>query len=80
MPMEKPADFGIEADGAQSQEYCVFCYANGSFIEPDITFEQMVEKCSRMTAKAMNVSEEEASSIVRTMLPTLKRWSGLSNQ
>ena len=74
MPMEKPADFGTEASGVQSQEYCVFCYSNGNFIEPEITLEQMIDKTSRMMAKAMNVSEDEARAIAKVSIPNLKRW------
>ena len=35
---------GSEKDGSQSQIYCSYCYVNGAFVEPDITFEQMVNK------------------------------------
>ena len=74
MPMEKPTDFGTEADNSKSKDFCVFCYSNGSFIEPEITLEQMIDKVSRMMAKAMNVSEDEASAIAKVSVPALKRW------
>ncbi len=77
MPMERPTDFGTEADGSASKEFCVFCYSNGSFIEPDLTLNQMIDKVSRMLAKQINISEDEASSIARTSVSSLKRWSGL---
>lgn len=35
---------GSEADGSLSEEYCKYCYENGQFTEPDITFEAMLEK------------------------------------
>ena len=79
MPMEKPTDFGTEAGGAQSQEYCFFCYSNGSFTEAEITLEQMIDKVTKMMAKAMNVSEDEAGAIAKVSVPNLKRWSGLRN-
>ena len=74
MPMEKPTDFGTEADGSASKEFCVFCYSNGSFIEPDLILSQMIDKVSRMLAKAMNISEEEAGAIAKVSVPALKRW------
>ena len=80
MPMEKPTDFGTEADGSASKDFCVFCYSNGSFIEPEITLEQMIDKVSRMMAKAMNVSEDEARAIAKVSVPALKRWNSLHNQ
>jgi len=34
MPMEKPEDFGTNAGGAPSEEFCSMCFQNGSFTEP----------------------------------------------
>jgi len=44
MPMEKPEDFGTEADGSRNEEYCRFCYRDGGFTDPDIIMEQMIKK------------------------------------
>ena len=41
----KPEDFGTNSNGNQNQEYCRYCYQNGNFTDPDITVEQMIEKC-----------------------------------
>ncbi|HFI0645781.1 TPA: zinc ribbon domain-containing protein [Streptococcus suis] len=35
---------GSEKDGSHSSLFCSYCYANGEFLEPDITFEQMLKK------------------------------------
>ncbi|ATZ03755.1 zinc ribbon domain-containing protein [Streptococcus suis] len=35
---------GSEKDGSLSNLFCSYCYANGEFLEPDITFEQMLVK------------------------------------
>lgn len=35
---------GTEKDGSKSERYCSYCYADGAFLEPDITFEQMLAK------------------------------------
>lgn len=35
---------GTENDGSKSTIYCSYCYANGEFLEPEITFEQMLAK------------------------------------
>lgn len=35
---------GSEKDGSHSNLFCSYCYANGEFLEPDITFEQMLKK------------------------------------
>ena len=43
MPLEKSDDFGTEADGSQSKEYCTHCFQGGSFTHPDITMQQLSE-------------------------------------
>ncbi|AQY50961.1 hypothetical protein PWEIH_12850 [Listeria weihenstephanensis FSL R9-0317] len=35
---------GTEKDTNKSDLYCQYCYENGAFIDPKITFEQMKEK------------------------------------
>lgn len=34
---------GTEANGSKSTKYCSNCYQNGAFINPNITFEEMVK-------------------------------------
>lgn len=42
MPLKAdPGHGGTNADGSHSDEYCSYCYANGAFIQPDMTVEQM---------------------------------------
>ena len=36
LPLADPADCGTEADGSASQEYCQFCYQQGSFTAPNL--------------------------------------------
>ncbi|HFI0304848.1 TPA: zinc ribbon domain-containing protein [Streptococcus suis] len=35
---------GSEKDGTKSSIYCSYCYVNGRFVEPDISFEEMLAK------------------------------------
>jgi hypothetical protein len=72
MPMQKPEDFGTEADGSPSKEYCCYCYKDGQFTEPDTTMEQMVEKCVSIM-KQMGSPEEQIEQ-TKAFIPTLKRW------
>lgn len=42
MPLKgDPKGGGSNADGSLSQEYCSYCYANGSFISPQMTIGEM---------------------------------------
>ena len=31
MPLQNEADYGTEAGGGRSEEYCTYCYQNGGF-------------------------------------------------
>ncbi|MGT2741772.1 zinc ribbon domain-containing protein [Streptococcus plurextorum] len=67
---------GTEADGSLSLMYCSYCYTAGAFIEPGITFEEMVTKGK--TA----ISNGQGNAIVKflmkvsypIMLKKVKRW------
>jgi hypothetical protein len=74
MPMEKPEDFGTNADRSQNNEYCCYCYKNGKFTEPDITKEQMIEKVAGIM-KQMQMPDSQIGQ-VKTFIPMLKRWRG----
>lgn len=73
MPMTKPSDFGTNADGSQSTEYCIFCYKSGKFTDEGITMEQKIEK-NVAIAKGMGWPEDKAREMATTIIPTLKRW------
>ena len=74
MPMAKPDDFGTEADGSPSQEYCTYCYQKGEFVQPDMTKEEMIE----FVAKKMSEMGMDDEMVVKTkqFIPQLKRWQG----
>lgn len=68
---------GSEADGSLSAIYCSYCYAKGAFLEPNISFDQMLEKGK--TA----ISNGQGNALVKflmkasypMMLKKAKRWS-----
>ncbi len=42
MPLKSdPGHGGTNADGSHSDEYCSYCYVEGTFVQPDMTIEQM---------------------------------------
>lgn len=73
MPMEKPDDFGMNADGFRNNDYCRYCFKDGSFTEPHITREQMIEKIAGM-APMMRMTEAQAREMAKGFIPRLKRW------
>ena len=75
MPINEEKLFGTEKDGARSNEYCVYCYENGEFKQPDMTIEDMINVCVPHM-KEDGMSEDKARTLLKQFLPTLKRWSG----
>lgn len=77
MPMARPEDFGTEADGSASKDYCTHCYQNGEFTNPDATMEGMVEFLAPNWGEWMekpDMTLDEAKVEVRELLSGLKRW------
>lgn len=78
MPMQASGDFGSEADGSPSADYCVYCYKEGAFTHPG-TMEQMIDHCAQFH-EAMHhedgspFTREEAIAMMRAFFPALKRW------
>jgi len=74
MPMVEDKDFGTNADISKNEDYCTYCYQNGSFNWPDATLEQMIDKLAEMSDK-MGMKEEDARKMAQENLPKLKRWA-----
>lgn len=73
MPMQGDELHGTEANGAKTGEYCMYCYENGSFKQPEMTVSEMIEECVPfMTREGM--PERQARSLLEAQLPQLKRW------
>ncbi len=76
MPMMKQELFGTESDGSKSTDYCIRCYSDGSFTEPDITMEQMIEKVTGYMVEKMKMERPQAEGMAKMFIPRLKRWKG----
>jgi len=75
MPMLKPDDFGTNAEGSKNEEYCYYCFQKATFTEPNITMEEMIEKCSAIM-KQMNIPETQIDQ-TKQCIPMLKRWRAI---
>lgn len=73
MPMENAEMYGINKDGSKNDEYCIYCYPNGEFNNPNETFEEMVETCVPFMMKE-GYTEEQARNYLNETLKDLKRW------
>ena len=76
MPLDKPEDAGTEADGARSGDYCHYCYQNGAFTDPNAAMEDMIALNLQFNAENGYPfgTQEEAERMMRSWMPTLKRW------
>lgn len=70
MPMDDPI-IGRNKDGSLNEEYCKWCYADGTYTYTDM--DDLIEVCVRQMA-GENMSEDQARSYLRHMLPKLNYW------
>jgi hypothetical protein len=73
MPLQKEEDFGTNANGSKSEEYCFHCFQNGEFLDEGITLEGKISKNVKFAVQ-MGMSEDEAWKLASEVLPKLKRW------
>ncbi len=64
---------GTEADGSHSAKYCSMCYADGAFVDPDMSVEQMQELVIGVL-RERHLPAFMARSAAKK-IPRLERWS-----
>ncbi len=70
MPLDDSL-IGRDADGTPNEDYCKWCYADGSYTYDDM--DDLINVCvGHMTNE--NFSEEQARAYLRQTLPTLGYW------
>ncbi|MFH1228650.1 MAG: zinc ribbon domain-containing protein [Planctomycetota bacterium] len=74
MPMVNPEDFGTNVDKNPCPDYCCHCFQNGAFTAPDVTCDQMIDMCTGIMCKNMNMPEPQAREMIKNCIPQLKRW------
>ena len=74
MPLEKPDDFGTGADGFRINDYCHYCFDKGSFTEPNISRQAMIDRCVDMMARQGIMPQAHANVLMSDVIPKLKRW------
>ena len=73
MMLTAPNQRGHVADGAEANDYCLWCYDNGAYTY-ETTMDDMIEDCAPRMAEAIGWTVDEAASLLGTVLPTLERW------
>jgi len=72
MPLINDELLGTEKDGSKNREYCKYCYQDGSFVNPEMSLDEMTSFISKKM-KEMNINEA-ITNIAVNSLPHLKRW------
>lgn len=78
MPLDSNEVLGTNKDSSKNEEYCVYCYKDGSFTF-DCTMDEMIEESVKHMRdsgilKEQNKTEEEARAFMHSFFPKLKRW------
>jgi hypothetical protein len=75
MPLDGSAEnFGTEADGSPSGEYCKFCYQNGVFTDPSQTVDGMVQSSVDFMTTNLGFFHDEATRLSNNVIRQLGRW------
>lgn len=73
MPLDNVNNRGTEKDGIKSTEYCKYCYQHGSFVKPEMTFDEMKGKAITQM-RTMHIHENVIHQTL-DRLSRLKRWN-----
>ena len=71
MPLEDDAIIGYNQDGTLNEDYCKWCYADGTYMYHDM--DDLIEVCVKNMVSE-NFTEEQARSYMKNLLPKLDYW------
>ena len=73
MPITQVEQFGTNKDGSASEDYCVYCYKDGVFLDNAENMAQYIEMNIPFAEQA-GMTEAQMRAHCETVFPTLKRW------
>lgn len=71
MPLEDDSIIGRDSDGSLNEDYCKWCYADGTYTYSDM--DELINVCVRNMVDE-NFPEEQARSYMKKLLPKLDYW------
>jgi transcriptional regulator with XRE-family HTH domain len=71
MPLSEDEIISKEADGSFNEDYCKWCYADGTYTYSNM--DELIDVCAGHMANE-NITEEQARAYMRQLLPTLDYW------
>lgn len=66
--------WGTDKGNAPVSTFCIICFKDGKFTEPNLTMEEMGWRIHRLLVQKGGLAAREASSMIDGILPKLKRW------
>lgn len=72
MPLENEEMMGTNQDGRKNEDYCIYCYKDGKFID-DVGMKEYIEMSIPYYEQAGMKTEAEMREYCEKVLPTLKR-------
>ena len=69
---------GTNADGSKNEDYCIYCYKDGKFLQ-DCSMDEMIEHCAQFVDEVNKglpqpITKEEYIGQMKMYFPHLKRW------
>ncbi len=71
MPLEDDSIIGCDRDGSLNENYCKWCYADGTYTYSSM--DELIDVCVKNMVNE-NISEEQARSYMKNLLPQLDYW------
>ena len=71
MPIDDDSILGRDKDGTLNEEYCKWCYADGTYTYNNM--DELIDVCVKNMVNE-NFTEEQARSYLKEMLPKLDYW------
>ena len=78
MPLENEGIIGTDKNGSKNNDYCVYCYKDGAYLQ-DVSMEEMIDislkHMKELFKDAPGFSEQDALDKMNSFFPNLKRWA-----
>jgi hypothetical protein len=69
-----PEDFGTDANGGQTADFCSFCFREGKFVDPDLNIQEIIDRVTGSMVALHSMPDETAKGMLRAYIPALKCW------
>jgi hypothetical protein len=67
-------NYGSDEGGIPVSEYCMFCFKDGAFTNPDQTLDEMIASSVDNMTGDLGMPLEQATQLANSVIPSLKRW------